>query len=102
MSIIIVTISQVIVTDIDTQYSKCGVRHVTTPNSSDVICANRSSTSYINSDSIKAQNWSNAGLLLASMAVLGYVLFALIFRPNYKRLEFENEETNRETNRDYD
>ena len=92
MGIIIVTISQVIVTDIDTQYSKCGVGHVTTPN--DVICANRNSTSYINNDSVKAQNWSNAGLLLASMAVLGYFLFALIFRPKYKRLEFENEKNN--------
>lgn len=92
-SIIIVTISQVIVTDIDTQYSKCGIGQMTTPNSSDVICPNRNSTSHVNSDSVKAQNWSNAGLLLASMAVFGYVLFALIFRPKYKRLDEENKET---------
>ena len=84
--IIFVSLSQVLVQDISHELhnNQCGVG-LSTANST--FCGSSSNSTV--SDNSKPGDWTNGGLLLVGMTVIAYILFTLILRPTYKRLEVE-------------
>ena len=84
--IIFVSLSQVLVQDISHELhnNQCGVG-LSTANST--FCGSSSNSTV--SDNSKPGDWTNGGLLLVGMTVIAYILFTLILRPTYKRLDVE-------------
>jgi hypothetical protein len=84
-----------IATDIDPNTlsnNKCGSSVNPHHNTSNVICPDlyRNVTEPVGPKAMP-KDWTNAGILLASMMVIAYLCLICLFRPDYKRTRFEIE-----------
>ena len=94
-----VTIGQIISPVISSDALSSNKCQVTLPTSNEtaLVCdGDRNVSSHILSDNAKPQNWTNCGLMLVAMATLAYGIFVIFFKPDYKRLKYE-ENTKRNT-----
>jgi FLVCR family MFS transporter 7 len=93
--ILMVTISQVIATDIDPvtlSNNKCGTSASADSyrNASSMICPELSrNVSGPVVAGATPKDWTNGGILLVAMAVIGYLCLVCLFKPDYKRTRFE-------------